>query len=164
MKRDVIDQTIDRWTKEPEKAQSNPVVKARSDGAQAMVESGRFYWRADLPPALGGENQAASPTALLLGALAGCAVTFIRDTLAPQFNVRVHSVQAEATCHADMRGLLGMQGAAPDLDGIELTIRIDSPDGDDKVQALYEAWQERCPVHLALTKPMTVRTFLAKPV
>lgn len=31
-----------------------------------------------------------------------------------------------------------------------------------KVQALYRAWVERCPVYLALTKPLSVKTTVTK--
>lgn len=162
MNSDVIKQSIQLWTSEPEKAKVSPVVKARTDGAQAVVETGPFSWRTDLPPTLGGENKAASPTALLLGALAGCAAVFIRDTLAPQLGVRVDAVQAEVKCRADFRGLLGMPGALPDLETLELNIQIQSPESDDKVQALYRAWLERCPVYLALTKPLSVKTAVTR--
>lgn len=158
----VIQQSVQMWTSEPEKAKVSPVVKARTDGAQAIVEAGPFSWRTDVPPSLGGENKAASPTALLLGALAGCAAVFIRDTLAPQLGVRVESVQAEVKCKADFRGLLGMPGAVPDLDALEISIQIVSPDGEEKVQTLYRTWLERCPVYLALTKPLPVKATLAK--
>ena len=162
MKNEIIEQSIQVWTKEPEKAKVSPVVKARSDGAQAILETGSFSWQSDMPPTLGGENRAASPTALLLGALSGCAVLFIRDTLAPQLGVRVDSVQAEARCKADFRGLLGMSGAVPDLQDLEVTIQIQSPDSEEKIQGLYQAWLERCPVYLALTKPLAVKTTLTR--
>lgn len=159
---EVIEQSIQLWTREPDKAKVGPVVKARSEGAQALVEAGPFSWQTDLPPTLGGENKAASPTALLLGALSGCAVVFVRDTLAPQLGVRVDSVEAEVRCKADFRGLLGMSGAVPDLQDLEVTIRIESPDSEEKVQGLYQAWLERCPVYLALTKPLAVKAALAR--
>jgi uncharacterized OsmC-like protein len=163
MKTEIIEQSTRLWTNEPEKARVSPVVKARfEEGAQATLEAGSFSWQSDLPPTLGGENKAASPTALLLGALSGCAVLFIRDTLAPQLGVQVDSVQAEARCKADFRGLLGMSGAVPDLQDLEITIRIESPDSEEKVQALYQAWLERCPVYLALTKPLAVQATLAR--
>jgi uncharacterized OsmC-like protein len=57
------------------------------------MEHGSFSWRTDLPVPLGGANEAPSPTALLLSALAGCAVVFIRDTLAPQLGVTVVNVR-----------------------------------------------------------------------
>jgi uncharacterized OsmC-like protein len=160
MKPDVIEQSVQLWGREPEKARVSPVVRARSDGAQAVVEAGPFSLQTDLPPTLGGENKAISPTALLLGALAGCAAVFIRDTLAPQLGVRVDGVQAEVRCRADFRGLLGMPGAAPDLEDLEIVVQIQSPESAEKVQRLYETWLARCPVYLALTKPVPVKAAL----
>lgn len=113
MKAETLEATVEAWTKEPEKAKGAPVVTARADDGQAVIEAGPFTWRADLPPALGGANQAPSPTALLLGALAGCAVVFVRDTLGPQLGVRVDAVGATVRCETDARGLLGIGGAAP---------------------------------------------------
>ena len=156
MQPETISQTVRLFEDQPEKAKSKPTVKARTDGSQAAMEAGPFSLRSDLPKPLGGTNQAPSPTALLLSALAGCAAVFIRDTLAPQLGVRVDSVEATAQCEADARGLLGMADAEPDLHNIRLDIRVQSPDGENDVQKLYEAWQERCPIYLALTKAMDV--------
>ena len=89
-------------------------------------------------------------------ALAGCAVVFIRDTLGPQLGVRVESVEASARCETDARGLLGIDGAAPDLQNVHLDIRIESPDEDSEVERLFAVWKERCPIYLALIKPTGV--------
>jgi uncharacterized OsmC-like protein len=147
---------VNLFEEQPGKAKSTPTVKAHADGGQAVMEAGPFSWRSDLPEPMGGTNQAPSPTALLLSALAGCAVVFIRDTLAPQLGVRVDAVEATARCEADARGLLGMVGADPDLKNVRLDIRVQSPDGEGEVQRVYEAWRERCPIYLALTKGMDV--------
>ena len=162
MQTELIEQSAWLWTKEPDKAQVNPVVRARSDGARAVLEAGPFTWQSDLPAHLGGENKAPSPTALLLGALSGCAVLFIRDTIAPQLGVRVDSVHAEARCKADFRGRLGMPGALPDLQDLEITIRIQSPDSDEKVQKVYLAWLQRSPIYLALARPLRVKAKLVR--
>jgi uncharacterized OsmC-like protein len=156
VEQETISQTVQLFEEQPERARSKPTVKAHADGSQAVMESGPFSWRSDLPEPIGGTNQAPSPTALLLSALAGCAVVFIRDTLAPQLGVRVDAVEATAECEADARGLLGMDGAEPDLKNLRLEIRVQSPDGEGDVQRVYEAWQERCPIYLALTKAMNV--------
>lgn len=156
MNRETIEATIDAWTKEPEKARGAPVVTARADESQAVIQTGPFTWRADLPPPLGGANEAPSPTALLLGALAGCAVVFIRDTLAPQLGVRVTDVAATVKCETDARGLLGLQGSEPDLRSLSLDVTVESPDGDDAVRRIAEVWKERCPIYLALLKPTEV--------
>lgn len=160
MKSETIQQTMRNWEQEPEKAKSKPTVNAVGDGAKAAMEAGSFRWEADLPAPLGGSNSAPSPTALLLSALAGCAVVFIRDTLAPQLDVAVDAVEATARCEADARGLLGMPGAVPDLRNIELDITVRSTESEAKVQKLYEAWRERCPIYLALIKPLQVTTRL----
>ena len=83
-------------------------------------------------------------------------MVFIHDTLAPQLGVRVDVVEATAQCEADGRGLLGMAEAEPDLKNIRLDIRVQSSDDESDVQKVYEAWQERCPIYLALTKAMDV--------
>ncbi len=156
MTSDVIGQTIRTFREQPEKALGKPQVKARSEGPQAVIEAGPFVFRADLPQALGGSNQAPSPTALLLGALAGCAVSFIRCTLAPQLRVRVDAVEATARCETDSRGLLAVDGASPELSGLALDVRIASPDGEAAARTLEEAWRARCPVFLSLTRPTPV--------
>ncbi len=40
-------------------------------------------------------------------------------------------------------------------------IRVDYPDGSAAAQRLYQAWRERCPVYLSLTKAMPVATRVA---
>ena len=156
MNEETIEATIDAWTREPTKALGTPVVTARAEDSQAVIQAGPFTWRADLPPPLGGANEAPSPTALLLGALAGCAVVFIRDTLAPQLGVGVTDVAATVKCETDARGLLGLEGAEPDLRNLSLEVTVQSPDGDEAVKKIAQVWKERCPIYLALLKPTDV--------
>jgi len=157
MNAEVIQQTVTLWSSDPAKAAGHPTVKAVSEGSGAAVEAGAFSWRAGLPPALGGDNSAPSPTLLLLSALAGCAVVLIHDTLGPQLGVEVEAVEATVRCETDSRGLLGIDGVSPDLRDLGLELRITSPAGDAAVARLLAVWEERCPVYLALTKPMSVR-------
>jgi len=149
--------TIQLWKDCPEKARVKPAVTARAEGSQAVIEAGSFSWRADLPGPLGGSNQAPSPTQLVMSALAGCAVVFIRDTLGPLLNVPITDVRATVRCRTDFRGLLGVDRAVPDLEDFELGIEIVSPD-ERGAQSVYQAWLERCPVYLALIKPTNVAT------
>jgi uncharacterized OsmC-like protein len=159
MRPETIQETRRRWERHPGEALQRTVVEARStEGSQALLRSGGHSWRSDLPAPLGGGAQAPSPTALLLSALAGSAVTLIRDTVAPQLGVRVTSVRAVATGDLDSRGLLAMDGADLNLRGLSLEIEIASPDGREAAQRVYEAWLRRCPVYLALVKPMRILT------
>ncbi len=122
----VLTETATRFRTDPAAARSTPTVTATLANGRARLSAGPFNWDADLPLALGGENLAPSPTAYLLGALAGCGVAFLHDTLAPQFDVTIQDITAVARCSADARGLLGLDGAAPDLTDLELDIRVTS--------------------------------------
>ena len=158
---DVIHNTSQLWRAQPEKAKGRLAVTAGLDGAAAAFAAGSFSWRADLPSALGGGDSAPSPTALMLSALAGCAVLFLRDILAPQLGVALRSVEAIASCESDDRGLLGIGGAVPDLQNFTLRVEIDSPSPQEKIDALLAVWKQRCPIYLALTLPQSVRVSLS---
>ena len=146
-------ETETRFRSDPSSARSTPTVTATLANGRARLSTGPFNWDADLPTALGGENLAPSPTAYLLGALAGCGVAFIHDTLAPQFGVTITDITAVARCTSDTRGLLGMDGVAPDLADIGLEITVTSPDPETRVAPMLRAWEERCPIYLAMRNP-----------
>lgn len=162
----LIRQSEERFAADPEAALAAPAVTATLANGRARLSSGAFNWEADLGPAVGGGNLAPSPTAYLLGALAACAVVFMRDTLAPQLSLALDDVSAVARCTADSRGLLGMDGVAADLGAIELDITVTSSESEDRLQELYRVWLERCPIYLALRKPndITTRLTVAVPV
>ena len=149
-------ETAERFRADPSTAQGRPAVTATLANGRARLSAGPFNWDADLPAAIGGTNLAPSPTAYLLGALAGCGVAFLHDTLAPQFGVRIDAITAVARCSTDLRGLLGIDGASPELGDIALEIQITTPDGKEKTDPMFDAWRDRCPIFLALTAPRTV--------
>jgi uncharacterized OsmC-like protein len=143
-------ETAAKFRADPSAARSNPTVTATLTNGHARLSSGPFNWDSDLPPSIGGGNLAPSPTAYLLGALAGCGVVFLRDTLAPLFEVELDDVTATASATADTRGLLGMDGIPADLAGLALRIEVATTSPTDRVEAMLAAWRERCPIFLAL--------------
>jgi uncharacterized OsmC-like protein len=148
-----IDETAALFRTDPSKAATRPTVTATLANGRARLSAGPFNWDADLPNLLGGENLAPSPTAYLLGALAGCAIAFLRDTLAPQFHVTLDDVTAVAKASSDLRGLLAIDGARPDLGDLSLDIRVTSSSPAERLEAMFEAWRQRCPIYLALLNP-----------
>ncbi len=42
MRPEVIRETVELWTREPDKAMGKPVVTARTDGVQGVLEAGPF--------------------------------------------------------------------------------------------------------------------------
>jgi hypothetical protein len=83
-------------------------------------------------------------------------VAFLHDTLAPRFDVTIDDVSAVARCSSDLRGLVGIDGVAPDLGDLALEIGVSSSSPSDRVDAMLAAWQERCPIYLALLKPQSI--------
>ncbi len=156
----IIRQSEERFRAEPEAARTAASVTATLANGRARLSSGAFNWEADLGPAVGGGNLAPSPTAYLLGALAACAVVFMRDTLAPQMGIALDDVSAVARCTSDSRGLLGMDGVAPDLGAIELDITVASSEPEERLQELYRVWLERCPIYLGIRKPNDIASRL----
>lgn len=151
-----VNESAEKFRSDPASGITTPSVSATLINGHARLTSGPFNWEADLGPAVGGENLAPSPTAYLLGALAGCGVVFLRDTLAPLFGVTLEAVEATARCRADLAGLLGVEGTSAALDEIQLSISVTSPDPSDRLDAMFSAWRERCPIYLALLNPNPV--------
>lgn len=165
MEATLIADTEEKFRADPSSARSAPTVTATLANGRARISAGAFNWDADLPVVLGGGNLAPSPTAYLLGALAGCGVTFLRDTLTPQFGVQIDEITAVARCSSDLRGLLALDGAAPDLADIELEISVVSAEPAERLEPVFRAWRERCPIYLAIAKPnaVAVRQVLRQP-
>ena len=158
-----IQRAFRNFTDNPEAGKVHPTATASLANGRARITSGPFNWDADLPPAIGGANQSPSPTAYLLGALAGCAVVFVHATLAPEFEVEVEDLTAEARCAADLGGLLGVADADPRKRDLELTIRLKSGSSPGAVERLQRAWRKRCPIYLALLEPAGVQvSFVAE--
>jgi uncharacterized OsmC-like protein len=159
----LIAETEARYRADPSAARSAPAVTATLLNGRARLSAGAFNWEADLPVGLGGGNLAPSPTAYLLGALAGCAVAFLHDALAPQFGVTITAITAVARCTSDARGLLGIDSVAPDLGDLQLEIKLDTPDPTQRTEPMLQAWRERCPIFLALLKPNQVQLDIVEP-
>ncbi len=142
--------SAEKFRADPAAGVTTPAVTATLINGHARLSSGPFNWETDLGPAVGGENLAPSPTAYLLGALAGCGVVFLRDTLAPEFGVEITAIEATASCRADVAGLLGVEGTTPALEHLQLGVTVTSPAAEEQLQAMFAAWRERCPIYLAL--------------
>jgi uncharacterized OsmC-like protein len=151
-----ISETTEKLKADPAAGVTTPSVTATLLNGHARITSGPFNWESDLGPAIGGENLAPSPTAYLLGALAGCAVVLLCDTLAPQFEMTLEKVEATARCTSNTAGLLGLKGSNPRLADVELEVRVTSREPIDRLEALFAAWRERCPIYLALIDPTQV--------
>src|ERR1043166_6083807 len=136
MQLEIIQATEQLYRANPDGARAAPAVRGRLVDGRAELNAGASTWYADLPPALGGTGSAPTPTQYLLGALAGCAVAFIHDTLAPLLRIAVHDPTVVTRCRADARGLLGLDGAIPELEAFEIEISVVTSAPPDRLAAL----------------------------
>lgn len=162
MQAEIINATEELYRATPDGARSAPAVRGRLVDGKAELSAGSYTWFADLPPTLGGTGSAPTPTQYLLGALAGCGVAFIHDTLAPQLGISIDDLSVVARCRADARGLLGMDGAIPDLEDIEIQISVATSASAERLAALEDVWRTRCPIYLAVVKSNEVSVMLTQ--
>ncbi|PXY22627.1 OsmC family protein [Prauserella muralis] len=152
----LLEEKLAKLAADPASAHTELAVVGTVDGDRVRLAGAPFAWYADLPRAVGGGNCAPSPVLYLLGALAGCAVSLIRDVLAPQLGIALTDVTAVARCGQDLAGLAGLDGGDPGLNGISIEIGVASPAPPERVAELRLAWQERSPVYLALAAAVPV--------
>lgn len=150
MSASTITEAFEKYSAEPTAGQTAPAATATLANGRTRISAGKFNFECDLPPQIGGTGQAPSPTLYLLGALAGCAVSFVANTLAPQFGVVLDDVSATARCTSDLGALLGVDGTEPALQDLAVDIDITTSSDTDRVTALQEAWRARCPIYLAI--------------
>jgi len=148
------------FERKPEAGLLKPAVKASTKNGLVILKAGNTTWEEDFPPSLGGENTTIGPLQHLLGSLAGCAAGLIKNTLAPLTGTSVDSVDADAQCEFDVKGVLGMEGATGDIRNVSLTVTVYSDDSQDKIEKLLEIWKQRAPVFLCFQKPVQISTNL----
>lgn len=151
-----LEERLAKLAADPESAHADLAVIASVDADRVRLAGAPFAWYADLPRAVGGRNCAPSPVLYLLGALAGCAVTLIRDVLAPQLDIELTDVTAVARCGQDLAALAGLDGGDPELSGMAIEIVLASPEPTERIAELRREWQERSPVYLALAAAVPV--------
>ena len=144
----------------PEAGILKPAVKASTKDGLIVLKSGNTTWEEDLPPSLGGKNITIGPMPHLLGSLAGCAAGLIKYTYAPLTGTSVDSVDVDAQCEFDVKGILGMEGATGDIRNVLLTVTVYSDDHQDKIEKLLEIWKQHAPLFLLFQKPVQISTNL----
>lgn len=148
------------FERKPEAGLLKPAAKAYTKNGLVILKAGNTTWEEDLPPSLGGKNTTIGPLQHLLGSLAGCAAGLIKNTLAPLTNTNVDSIDVDAQCDFDVKGVLGMEGATGDIRNVSLTVTIRSDENPDKIKKMFEIWKQRAPVFLCFQNPIQISTNL----
>ncbi|MCC5951444.1 MAG: OsmC family protein [Acidimicrobiia bacterium] len=115
-----------------------------------------FIFDTDHPEIFASADNGATPTEVVLAALAGCLTAGVA-AVAQQRDIQLRSVSAEVVATSDVRGVLGID---PDIRNgfsrVDVTYAIDADATDDDIRALVAQSQKRSAVFDIVTNPTNV--------
>ena len=115
-----------------------------------------FAIDADHPEVFASEDNGATPTEIVLAALASCLTAGVA-TVASNRGVQLHAVTATVKGNMDLQGILGIDGDVRNgFDGIEVTFEIDADASKADVEAIVAQSQKRSAVFDIVTNPTTI--------
>ena len=126
------------------------------DGLKCVSVEQSWIIASDLPPALGGERSAPTPSQLVQAALGSC-LAMGYQLRAAECGIELTSVRVTIESDAELRGMLRRDtGVPPGFTTIRYHVEIESPAAPDAIEALVEAADHLSPVLADLTRPLTV--------
>lgn len=147
----------ERITADPTTAQLTYRVTAAGEGSVATrVTAGKHVFLVDEPGALAGDDVAASPVEIALGALLSCQVVVYR-LYAQALGIQVDGIDIVAEGDLDVRKLFGIQAdVRAGFSAIRLSITITGPETDQRYQELRATVDAHCPVLDLFANPTPV--------
>ncbi len=156
-----LEATVDALTLNPGAAQVRQAVESELlEACEVRVRIGDWTVSVDEPPALGGSNQAPSPTQYALAALGSCQAVMYR-LWAERLGLQVERLEVRVRGDLDVRGLLGLADEARSgFRSVEVEVAIDSPEPPQRLAELRRAVDRHCPVLDVFVAPVPVSTTL----
>jgi uncharacterized OsmC-like protein len=135
---------------------SRTTIDTYSGLGQEHMHRQSFAIDADHPEVFASEDNGATPTEIVLAALASCLTAGVA-TVATNRGVQLRSVTATIQGNMDLQGILGID---PDVrngfDGIKVTFDIDADASQADIEAIVAQSQRRSAVFDIVTNPTTV--------
>ena len=138
-------------------------VTGEGQGSVATrLNAGKHVFHIDEPTGLAGDDIAASPVEIALGAFIACQIVVYR-LYAQNLGIAIDSITATAEGDLDIRGLFGLdKSIRPGFSAIRLNVLVNGPETDERYAELQIAVDANCPVLdlFANATPVTI-TLLA---
>lgn len=137
----------DRIAKDVANAALTYTVSGKGIGSVGTeLRAGKHVFHIDEPAALAGDDAAASPVEVALGAFIACQIVVYR-LYAQLLGIPIDSIEATAEGDLDVRGLFGMdKSIRPGFSSIRLTVAIQGPETEEKYAELQEVVDQNCPI------------------
>jgi uncharacterized OsmC-like protein len=121
----------------------------------------QFQFDADHPELFAAEDKGATPTEILLAALASCLTAGVA-TVAQNRDIQLRSVQATLEGDMDVQGILGIDSDVRNgYSNIKVTYSIDADASPEEIEALVAQSQKRSAVYDIITNPTNVTVEVA---
>ena len=123
------------------------LVKGYGEGSVATrITAGKHEFYIDEPAGLAGDDVAASPVEIALGALIACQVVVYR-LYAQGLGIQIDTIEGKAEGDLDVQGLFGIDEAVrPGFGAIRLNIHVTGPESAERYEELHAAVDAHCPV------------------
>ena len=137
----------DRISKDVANASLTYTVSGKGVGSVGTeITAGNHVFHIDEPASLAGDDRAASPVEVALGAFIACQIVVYR-LYAQLLGISFDAIEARAEGDLDVRGLFGMdKSVRPGFSAIRLTTSITGPESAEKYAELQQAVDQNCPV------------------
>ncbi len=138
-------------------------VKGVGEGAvYTAITAGKHSFGIDEPAALAGDDLAASPVEIALGALISCQVVVYR-LYAHALGIQVDDISIAAEGDLDAARLFAIdETVRAGFTGVRLAITLTGPETDERYQELREAVDAHCPVLDLFVNPTPVAVTVSK--
>ena len=121
----------------------------------------QFHFDADHPEQFSADDKGASPTEIVLVALASCLTAGVA-TVASNRDIQLRSVSATLEGDMDVRGVMGVDSDVRNgYSNIKVTYSIDADASPDEIEALVAQSQKRSAVYDIITNPTNVTVEVA---
>lgn len=120
------------------------------------AKSGAYSIVIDEPIANGGTAQGPSPLQYFATSLGGCFIALAR-LAASEMGVSIDSIRCRVEGDIDLNGLTGKYpDIRPGFQALRMKLDIRSKEPADKIKAIVEEAEKRCPVKNCLDKPVPI--------
>lgn len=138
-------------------AQLTYPVQGQGEGSVASrITAGKHVFFVDEPGALAGDDIAASPVEVALGALISCQIVVYR-LYAQNLGIEVDSISVRAEGDLDVQGLFGFdESVRPGFSAVRLKIAVTGPEDAERYEELHRVVDARCPVLDLFANPTPV--------
>ena len=124
------------------------------------LQAGKHVFHIDEPVGLAGDDAAASPVEIALGAFIACQIVVYR-LYAQNLGIVIDTIKAEVEGDLDVRGLFGIdETIRPGFSEIRLTTRVTGPESAERYAQLQEVVDANCPVLDLFANPTPVKVIL----